>query len=73
MSRSPHPHPLKTDDAGRVLVVIAGGIAWVVDKRGSYQVLAMPEQQLGRHIDILTDPVFNVGTVATEPGWKNPH
>lgn len=64
---------LKTDQAGRVLVLIQGGVAWVVDKVGQYHVLAEPGRQLSRHLDMLTDPVFNVGTGVSDPGWYNKH
>lgn len=51
--------PLKTDSSGRILVIIRGGLAWVVDKLGRFMLL--PPAQLGRHADWGTDPTFNIG------------
>lgn len=64
MRARPGTVPLKTDAGGHVLVVIAGGFAWVIDKLGRYAVLE--PSQLGRHLDIRTDPVFNVGVSRVE-------
>lgn len=68
-----HRHSLKTDAEGRVLVLIQGGVAWVVDKVGQYHALANAAEVLSRHLDLLTDPQFNVGTGASEPGWEQAH
>jgi hypothetical protein len=64
---------LRTDSEGRVLVLIQGGCAWVVDKVGQYHLLAQAAQQLGRHVDMTTDPSFNVGCGTSEPGWGIGH
>lgn len=64
---------LRTDSDGRVLVLIQGGVAWVVTKLGQYLALADPGEQLGRHLDMSTDKTFAVGTSASEPGWSNAH
>jgi hypothetical protein len=60
MTEIAHPEPLRTDERGRVIVTIVGSLAWVVDKIGRHHLLAHPGLQLGRHLDVDTDPVFSL-------------